>query len=70
MVMKRLVGVTNTPDLFSPVLSPEEQDVRRRFHQSSPETHTLLPVLKSGTFTERDRDTLKLINVIFWCRSI
>ncbi len=38
MVMKRLVGVTNTPDLFSPALSPEEQDVRRRFHQSSPET--------------------------------
>ncbi len=48
MVLERFLVVTNTPDLFSPALSPEEQDVRRHFHQSSPETHALLLVLKSS----------------------
>ncbi|KAL1246511.1 hypothetical protein QQF64_034645 [Cirrhinus molitorella] len=48
-----------------PALSPDEQDVRRCFHQSCPEPHALLLVFKSGTFTEQDRDALKLINLIF-----
>lgn len=65
MVLERRVVVTNTPDLFSPALSPEEQDVRRRFYQSCPEPHALLLVFKSGTFTEQDKDALKLINLIF-----
>ncbi|KAL1246502.1 hypothetical protein QQF64_034636 [Cirrhinus molitorella] len=65
MVLERRVVLINTPDLFSPALSPDEQDVRRRFHQSCPEPHALLLVFKSGTFTEQDRDALKLINLIF-----
>ncbi|XP_016101057.1 trichohyalin-like [Sinocyclocheilus grahami] len=65
MVLERRLVVTNAPDLFSPALSPEEQDVRGHFHLSRPEPHALLLVLKSGTFTEQDRDALKLINVTF-----
>ncbi|XP_042571352.1 GTPase IMAP family member 8-like [Cyprinus carpio] len=65
MVLERHLVVTNTPDLFGPALSPEEQDVKRRFHLSRPEPHALLLVLKSGTFSEQDTDALKLINVIF-----
>ncbi|KAF4116600.1 hypothetical protein G5714_004089 [Onychostoma macrolepis] len=65
MVMERRVVLINTPDLFSPAFSPDEQDIRRRFNQSCPEPHALLLVFKSGTFTEQDRDTLKLINLIF-----
>ncbi|XP_026075281.1 GTPase IMAP family member 8-like [Carassius auratus] len=65
MVLERHLVVTNTPDLFSPALSPEEQEVRRRFHLSRPEPHALLLVLKSGTFTDQDTDALELINVTF-----
>ncbi|XP_059415158.1 GTPase IMAP family member 8-like [Carassius carassius] len=65
MVLERHLVVTNTPDLFSPALSPEEQEVRKRFHLSRPEPHALLLVLKSGTFTDQDTDALKLINVTF-----
>uniref|UniRef100_A0A8C1A4I4 AIG1-type G domain-containing protein n=2 Tax=Cyprinus carpio carpio TaxID=630221 RepID=A0A8C1A4I4_CYPCA len=65
MVLERHLVVTNTPDLFSPALSPEEQDVKRRFHLSRPEPHALLLVLKSGAFSEQDTDALKVINVIF-----
>ncbi|XP_043086003.1 GTPase IMAP family member 4-like, partial [Puntigrus tetrazona] len=41
----------------------------RHLHQSSPETHALLLVLKSGAFTEQEREALKLINIIFGVRA-
>ncbi|XP_056304863.1 GTPase IMAP family member 8-like [Danio aesculapii] len=65
MVLKRRLVIINTPDLFSPAVSPEEQDLKRFFHLSCPEPHALLLVLKSGTFTKQDRDTLQLITTVF-----
>lgn len=65
MVLEIRVVVINTPDLFNPALSPEEQDLKRRFRLICAEPHALLLVLKPGTFTEQDRDALKLIDIIF-----
>lgn len=65
MVLERHVVVINTPDLFNPALFPEEQDLKRCFRLSCPEPHALLLVLKSGTFTELEKDAFKLINIIF-----
>lgn len=65
MVLKRHLVIINTPDLFSPAVSPEEQDLRRFFHLSCPEPHAFLLVLKSVTFTEQDRDVLQLITTVF-----
>ncbi|KAI2661373.1 GTPase IMAP family member 4 [Labeo rohita] len=64
-VLERHVVVITAPDLFNPTLSPEKQDLRRRFHLFCPVPHALLLVLKSGTFTKQDRDAFKLINIIF-----
>lgn len=57
--------VINTPDLLELALFSEEDNVRRFFHLTYPGPHALLLVLKSGTFTEQDKDALKLINIIF-----
>uniref|UniRef100_A0A9J8DKX1 AIG1-type G domain-containing protein n=1 Tax=Cyprinus carpio carpio TaxID=630221 RepID=A0A9J8DKX1_CYPCA len=65
MVLEIRVVVINTPDLFNLALSPEEQDLKRRFRLICAEPHALLLVLKPGTFTEQDRDALKLIDIIF-----
>nr|XP_017210089.1 GTPase IMAP family member 6-like [Danio rerio] len=65
MVLKRRLVIINTPDLFSPAVSPEEQDLKKFFHLSCPEPHALLLVLKPGTITKKDRDTLQLITTVF-----
>ncbi|XP_068074088.2 GTPase IMAP family member 8 isoform X1 [Danio rerio] len=65
MVLKRRLVIINTPDLFSPPVSPEEQDLKKFFHLSCPEPHALLLVLKPGTITKQDRDTLQLITTVF-----
>lgn len=64
MVLERHLLVINTPDLLNPALSSEEQHLKRFFYLSDPGPHALLLVLKHGTFTE-DKETLKLINIIF-----
>lgn len=65
IVLDRHVVVINTPDLLNPALFPEEQDLKRCFRLSCPEPHALLLVLKSGTFTEQEKEAFKLINIIF-----
>ncbi|KAK2898945.1 hypothetical protein Q8A67_010363 [Cirrhinus molitorella] len=64
-VLERRVVVINTPDLFNPALSPQDKDTRRSFHLLCPEPHALLLVLKSGTFTDLEKDAFKHINNIF-----
>nr|XP_021327725.1 GTPase IMAP family member 8-like [Danio rerio] len=65
MVLNRRLVIINTPDLFSPAVSPEEHDLRRFFHLSCPEPHALLLVLKSGTVTQQDRAALQVITTVF-----
>ncbi|XP_057182967.1 GTPase IMAP family member 8-like [Triplophysa rosa] len=65
LVLKRRLMVINTPDLLDLAHSSKEQDVRECFNLTYPGPHALLLVLKSGTFTDQERDALKLINNIF-----
>lgn len=65
LVLKRRLMVINTPDLLDLERSSKEQDVRECFNLSYPGPHALLLVLKSGTFTDQEREALKIINNIF-----
>ncbi|XP_048035374.1 GTPase IMAP family member 8-like [Megalobrama amblycephala] len=66
MVWKRSLVVINTPDLLGPALSLEKQNVKRLFHLSCSGPHTLLLVLKPGTYTDLKKEALKHnINIIF-----
>ncbi|KAA0702312.1 GTPase IMAP family member 4 [Triplophysa tibetana] len=64
-VFNRRLMVINTPDLLDLALFSEEHDVKRCFHLVYPGPHALLLVLKPGKFTYHERNTLKLINIIF-----
>lgn len=64
-VFNRRLMVINTPNLNDLALFSDEHDMRRCFHMVYPGPHALLLVLKPGTFTYHERDTLKLINIIF-----
>ncbi|KAK2892547.1 hypothetical protein Q8A67_012535 [Cirrhinus molitorella] len=63
--LKGRLMVINTPDLLDLALFSEENNVRKFFHLSYPGPHSLLLVLKPGTYTEQDKDALKLIDVLF-----
>lgn len=62
--LKGRLIVINTPDLLDLALFSEENNVRRFFQLSKPGPHALLLVLKPGTYTEQDKDALKLINIM------
>lgn len=65
MVLERCVMVINTPDLLDPIHCPEKQDMERFFDLAYPGPHALLLVLKPGTFTDLEKEALKLINIVF-----
>ncbi|KAL1246559.1 hypothetical protein QQF64_034604 [Cirrhinus molitorella] len=64
-VLERRVIVINTPNLLDLIHCPEEQDMKRFFYLAHPGPHALLLVLKPGTFTDLEKEALKLINIIF-----
>uniref|UniRef100_A0A9J7X564 AIG1-type G domain-containing protein n=1 Tax=Cyprinus carpio carpio TaxID=630221 RepID=A0A9J7X564_CYPCA len=65
MVLERCVMVINTPDLLDPIHCPEKQDMERFFDLAYPGPHALLLVLKPETFTDLEKEALKLINIVF-----
>lgn len=65
MVLERCVMVINTPDLLDPIHCRKQQDMERFFDLAYPGPHALLLVLKPGTFTDPEKEALKLIDIVF-----
>ncbi|XP_057183995.1 putative autophagy-related protein 11 isoform X3 [Triplophysa rosa] len=63
--LKKNLIVINSPDFLDLAYYSEEKDMKECFLLVNPGPHALLLVLKPDTFTDQERDALKLIDIIF-----